>query len=68
MENWNTVNTTTGMKCPGEAIWTAAQAVIDDAARAGKLPDDATYQFGYNFWGAAINPVSRRGQHQVAAR
>jgi hypothetical protein len=52
VENWNQKKP--GMMCPGEAIWTEAQRVID----AAKLPDDYA-------WGAAINPVSRRGQHQV---
>jgi len=37
--------------CPQEAIWDAAASELDKAGKAG--------------WGMAINPVNKRGQHQM---
>jgi hypothetical protein len=39
--------------CPGESIWNEGQAILDAVD-----PKDPLL-------GMAINPVSRRGQHQV---
>jgi hypothetical protein len=50
VENWD--NSDGGSGCPGESIWDVAHKELVNAQR------DAT-------WGMSINPVSRRGQHQV---
>lgn len=45
----------TGMHCPGEDVWEVAARVI-----ANNPPDGAD-----NHYGMAINPISRRGEHQM---
>lgn len=50
VENWD--NSDGGNGCPGESIWDVAHTELVNAKR------DA-------MWGMSINPVSRRGQHQV---
>jgi hypothetical protein len=52
VENWD--NAASGGGCPGEAIWKTGADEIDKA----KLPGGTTY-------GMAINPIGRRGHHQV---
>jgi hypothetical protein len=49
VENWNSAH---GSGCPGEDIWDHGSGLLKQAGK------DAT-------WGMAINPVNRRGQHQV---
>jgi len=50
VENWD--NSDGGSGCPGESIWDVAHSELVNAKR------DA-------LWGMSINPVSRRGQHQM---
>jgi hypothetical protein len=51
VENWNNPPQH-GTGCPGEDIWDHGRDILKGAGK------DAT-------WGMAINPVNRRGQHQV---
>lgn len=56
VEHWSNPNagSVKTIKCPGEDIWSAANAVIRDSGL-----------WDVDLWGMAINPVNRRGQHQV---
>lgn len=63
VENFN-VDTTKAdwSQCPGEDIWSAAQQVVEGGSGAGSLIFCRSDRYN---WGLSINPVSRRGQHQV---
>jgi hypothetical protein len=50
VENWNNPGNHKG--CPGEDIWDEGRTILKNAGKGAG-------------WGMAINPVSKRGQHQV---
>jgi hypothetical protein len=54
--------------CAGEDIWDAAQSVIEDINYNPVLSAFSPYFGMDNIFGLAINPVSRRGEHQVSLR
>jgi hypothetical protein len=54
--------------CAGEDAWNMAQSVIEDSRYNPYVSNPDCFIVVGTVFGAAINPVSRRGEHQVSRK